>query len=75
MKSLLTKLFKKRCPFEVGDMVYPKEQFSNLYYLFPKGAKKVIDIRDSCIEEGWFVINVGTWRKENWIHAKALKKA
>ena len=73
-------LFKKKCPFKVGDMVYPKEKFSNLYYLFPKGPLPVISIEEGNKEEGWFRIWLNLpVRKKRTVHgfsiwAKALKK-
>ena len=65
-------LFKKKCRFKIGDKVYPKEQFSNLYYIFPKGPLPVLNIREGDKETGGFVIQVRS-KQKNWIHVRALK--
>ena len=70
---MIFSIFKRKCPFDKGDMVYPSNKFKNLYYMFPKGPAKVIDIRDGRKEHGWYFIQVAT-KNKNWIYARALIK-
>ena len=83
MLSLLNRLegaFKRKCPFKVGDNVYPKKQFANLYYLFPNGPLPVYRIEKGTKEHGWWLITVVKRVKKrvkfeyNTIHARVLEK-